>query len=168
MDNLGERGKFYEMQDGGPFEFFQFKTFFRVTPLAQIAVIAALYLLTTVGCYFEAGSTGKMYGYPVGVSMLFVPIYEELIFRGVLLKFFESLYGKLGAIALASVLFGLWHLKNIFWLDLQALGNQIAFTALVFGPIMAWITLRTRTLWPAVVLHYLNNFPIEPWLNHFK
>jgi len=156
------------MQCSEPFEFYQLKSIFRVTPLAQIVLIAALYVLTTIGCFFEAGLTGKMYGYPIGVSMLFVPIYEELIFRGVLLKFFESSYGKLGAIVLASSLFGLWHLKNIFWLDLTSLGNQIAYTTFVFGPIMAWITLKTRTLWPAVVLHYLNNFPLDPWINHFR
>ena len=156
------------MQDPRAFEFYQMKTFFRVGPLAQISLIACLYVLTTIGCYFEAGATGKLYGYPISVSMLFVPIYEELIFRGILLKVFENRYGALKAIVLTSVLFGLWHLKNIFWLDLQQLFKQIVFTTFVFGPLTAWLTLKARTLWPAVILHYINNFPFDAWINHFK
>lgn len=156
------------MQDRNSFEFFQLKELLRITPIVQITIITILYVLTTIGCYFEASTTGKMYGYPIGVSMLFVPIYEELIFRGILLKVFESRYGILKAIILTSTLFGLWHLKNIFWLDFSVLSHQIAFTALIFGPITAWITIKTRTLWPAVILHYLNNFPLDPWINHFR
>jgi hypothetical protein len=150
------------------FEFFQLKSTFRFTPFTQISLIVILYVLTTLGCYFEAGTTGKMYGYPIGVSMLFVPIYEELIFRGILLKVFETRYGVLRAILLSSILFGLWHLKNIFWLDSSALIRQIAFTTLIFAPITAWLTIKTRTLWPAVIIHYLNNFPLEPWLNYLR
>ena len=43
------------------------------------------------------------------------------------------------------------------------LSNQILYTALIFSPITAWITIKTRTVWPAVILHYLNNFPYEAW-----
>ena len=55
-----------------------------------------------------------MDGYAPSTSLLFVPIYEELLFRGVVLKYFESSYGWGRAILFTSALFGLWHLKNIF------------------------------------------------------
>ena len=150
------------------FEFFQFKNIFLMPPLGQIALITILYILTTIGCYFDYKMNGTMYGYPIGTSMLFVPIYEELIFRGIILKFFEKNYGKIFAIIITSILFGLWHLKNIFWIDTQSLTEQIAFATFIFGPLTAWLVIKYRTLWPAVILHYLNNFPIEAWIKHFQ
>jgi len=142
------------------FEFFQFKKFGKINPAVQITVIAALYVGTVLFYYKQFKLTGKMDGYTPGVSLLFVPIYEELIFRGVLLKFLEKYYGRVVAVAGSSVLFGLWHLKNIFWLSHPDLIHQILFTTAIFGPIMALLTLKTRSLWPAVILHYLNNFPL--------
>lgn len=61
------------------------------------------------------------------------------------------------AIALTSVLFALWHLKNIFFLPPGALLYQMAYTGLIVSPVLSYITLKTRTVWPAVILHYLNN-----------
>ncbi len=46
------------------------------------------------------------------------------------------------------------------------LTSQVLYTALIFGPITAAIALKTRTIWPGVILHYLNNLPTEfmpPW-----
>jgi membrane protease YdiL (CAAX protease family) len=57
----------------------------------------------------------------------------------------------------SSLLFGLVHLRNIYWLDAAAPAKNMAFTGLVLGPILAWVTLRLRTVWPAVILHYVNN-----------
>jgi membrane protease YdiL (CAAX protease family) len=150
------------------FEFFQFKKIFGIGQGIQIIAIACLFLLMTFGYYFSVQATGKMDGYSPGVSLLFVPIYEELIFRGLLLRFFEKHYGIICAIVFASVLFGLWHVKNIFWLQPDALTQQVLYTALFFSPITCWITYKTRSVWPAVMIHYLNNFPLDAWLNHFK
>ena len=122
----------------------------------------------TIGYYFQVKATGKMDGYAPGVTLLFVPLYEELIFRGLLLKFFEKHYGMVKGIVFVSALFGLWHLKNIFWLEPSALQSQIVFTALIFSPITCWVTLKTRSVWPAVVIHYLNNFPIQAWIESIK
>lgn len=150
-----------------PFEFLELKTILRIPPWGWIAIISLLFALTTIGHFLEVKAFGKMSGYTPNVSMLFVPIYEELLFRGVLLAAFIRLYGFLRAALLTSILFGLWHLKNIFWLDQSVLLEQIAYTGLFFGPIMAWVTWKTRSVWPAVVLHYLNNFesPIKGWLS---
>jgi hypothetical protein len=27
---------------------------------------------------------------------------------------------------------------------------------------------KTRSVWPAVIIHHLNNFPFDYWLNHFN
>lgn len=150
------------------FEFFQFQKIYFLSPGFQISFISLLYVITTLGYNFAVQSTGKMDGYSPGVSLLFVPIYEELIFRGVGLKYFEDHYGKIRAIIFTSILFGLWHLKNIFWLSPEQLQSQIIYTALVFSPITCLVTLKFRSLWPAVILHFLNNFPVEEWLRYMN
>lgn len=148
------------------FQFLEFRLVCGLGRTPQIFVIASLFTLMTFGYYFEVQTTGRMAGYSPGVSLLFVPIYEEIIFRGVFLKYFEKFYNWKIAILMVSLLFGLWHLKNIFWLDAYVLSKQIAYTALIFSPIMCLITIKTRTVWPAVALHFLNNFPYKAWLSH--
>lgn len=128
-----------------------------LTPGMQVAIVALLYVVTTLVGYLEYQSKGTMFGYPLSISILFVPIYEEIIFRGLILKEVESRMKWPMAITITSVLFGLWHLKNIFFLSPGHLAYQIAYTGLIVSPILSYITLKTRTVWPAVILHYLNN-----------
>ena len=61
------------------------------------------------------------------------------------------------AIAFSSLLFGLFHVRNVYWLEPWPLARTMLFTGLVAGPVFAWVTLRFRSLWPAVVLHSANN-----------
>ena len=150
------------------FEFFQLRKVLKISAEMQIAAIVFLYITMTIGHWFSVQKTGAMDGYPPSVSILFVPIYEELVFRGILLKFFEKNYGVIKALVVVSVLFGLWHIKNIFWLDLSQLFRQIAYTTFIFSPFACWITLKTRSVWPAVILHYINNFPLESWIQKIE
>lgn len=151
-----------------PFEYFQIRPISKVGVTPQILIIVLLYVLTTFGCYFQVKSTGKMYGYPIGVAMLFVPIYEEMIFRGILLRIFENLYKPLIAVVFVSFLFAIWHLKNIFWLNQSQLIGQMLFTGFIFSPVACWLTLRTKSIWPAVIVHYINNFPFDGWSDYLK
>lgn len=128
-----------------------------LSPVIQVTLVTLLYVLTTLVAYWEYRSKGTMFGYPLSISILFVPIYEEIIFRGLILKGAEKQMNWPMAILVTSVLFGLWHLKNIFFLSPGHLAYQIAYTTLIVSPILSYITLKTRTVWPAVILHYLNN-----------
>jgi membrane protease YdiL (CAAX protease family) len=143
------------------FEFFEFKRLGRLTQSYQISIIVFLYLVHLALAYIQFRQTGKVAGYSPSATLLFVPIYEEWIFRGIFLKFFEKHYGKFIAVGVTSILFGLWHLKNAFWISPDQLYGQIAYTALIFSPIVSMITLKCRSLWPAVMLHYVNNLPFE-------
>lgn len=128
-----------------------------LTPTLQIILIALLYVAMTIIAFGEYKSKGTMFGYPLSISILFVPIYEEIIFRGLILGEAEKHLSRSKAISLVSVLFALWHLKNIFWLPPMRLAYQMLYAGLIVSPILSYITLKTRTVWPAVILHYLNN-----------
>jgi membrane protease YdiL (CAAX protease family) len=143
-----------------PFELLQFRRFGRLTPALQMAMVAGLYVATTLAYARGVRLTGKMSGFVPDVWILFVPITEEILFRGIILGALEIAYGPLRAIVLSSLFFGLWHLKNTFWMTDYRLIHQMLYTTLIFGPVTAVLALRTRTIWLGVILHYLNNFPI--------
>jgi membrane protease YdiL (CAAX protease family) len=142
-----------------PFELLHFRRFGRIGPAVQMTIIAGLYVATTLLLARGVRLSGKMMGYAPDVWILFVPITEEILFRGLILGALEIAYGPLRAVAISSLFFGLWHLKNIFWLSEYNLIHQMLYTGLIFGPITAVLALKTRTIWPGVILHYVNNFP---------
>lgn len=86
---------------------------------------------------------------PLAVTVVLAPIYEEWIFRGWVLR-------KLGII-MSSVLFGMWHLKNLFYFEVGDVVYQMVWAGLVLGPVFGYVAMRTKSIWPGVVLHYLNN-----------
>jgi membrane protease YdiL (CAAX protease family) len=144
-----------------PFELLHFRRFGPVGPALQMTVVVALYVATTLLLARDFRLTGKMMGYGPDVWILFVPITEEVLFRGLILGALEIAYGPVRAVVISSLLFGLWHLKNIFWLTDYHLLHQMLYTGLIFGPVTAVLALRTRTIWPGVILHYLNNLAVN-------
>ena len=88
----------------------------------------------------------------VGLAFLVVmialtpAICEELMFRGYVQRQFERRLGAAWSVALTGVLFGLYHLRLTQALPLIALGVYLAY-----------VTWRTGSLWPAVLLHLAYN-----------
>lgn len=145
-------------------ELFTPKNIWKVSPLAQIIAVVLLYVLTIFWYKYEVGMTGVVAGiYPMSQHLFFVPIYEEIIFRGIFLGYFLKIYKPFVAIVFVSLLFGIWHLKNIIFHDPI---YQMLLTGLVLSPILCFVTLRTRSIWPAVILHYCWNLFI-PITNYF-
>jgi uncharacterized protein len=144
-----------------PFELLRFRKLGPVGPAWQMTIVAALYIATTLLAARSVQLTGKFLGYDPSVWILFVPITEEILFRGFILGALEIAYGPVRAVVISSLFFGLWHLKNIFWLTDYQLIHQMLYTGLIFGPVTALLALKTRTIWPGVILHYLNNLLVE-------
>lgn len=70
---------------------------------------------------------------------------EEFAFRGVILGLLKP-YGNSIAVVISAVLFGLMH------------GNLIQMPfAFVGGLALGYATVRTGSMWPAVIAHFLNN-----------
>ena len=126
-----------------------------ITPEVQVSVIVIFFLLQSYQTWYihEIG----LWPYPAEWTQVLAPIFEEVLFRGVILGLCLQRYTVRTAIIISSVLFGLWHFKNIVYTgpDLS-LYQQMIYTT-IFGLLLAWITVRLQSLWPAVLLHYANN-----------
>jgi membrane protease YdiL (CAAX protease family) len=95
---------------------------------------------------------------PLGLRLVLVlvvatlgPFVEELLFRGVLLSALMQRCRAGWAIAGCSLLFGLVHLPGLDW-HWFALPDLILLAAL-----LAWLRLRSASIWPAVLAHSCNN-----------
>lgn len=74
------------------------------------------------------------------------PLFEEWLFRGILLNGFLRLYTPAKAIVWSAVLFGVIHLNP--WQGLPAV---------VLGALFGWLTYRSGSILPAILLHALAN-----------
>lgn len=74
-------------------------------------------------------------------------ICEEAFFRGYIQRQAERTFsGPMAAVLFSGIVFGLYHLRLTQALPLSVLGIYLA-----------WITWRSRSLWPAVLVHFANN-----------
>jgi len=81
--------------------------------------------------------------------VLGAPFTEEILMRGLILGGFTLRYGPRKAILYSALLFGITHMN--VW---QFPG------AVLIGLLVGWLTLRTGSLWPAVLAHLLNNLTV--------
>lgn len=143
-------------------EIYNLKTIGIFTPLLQLILIAILLLIAVVTQHKEYKKTGKTYGrYPFRVSTFLSSVYEEIIFRGLILIGLFPLIGSVAAVAISSILFGLWHVKNYKWQTRSQTLYQVFYTGVIFGPIAAIVTLWTGTIWIAVIIHYIHNILVD-------
>jgi membrane protease YdiL (CAAX protease family) len=123
--------------------------------LAALLATSALntLLLSTLG----HGSASPTFFLPIAVEgntelavkiilLAVIPAFvEELLFRGVILSALSP-YCKGVALVISAVLFGLMH-QNV---------GQLLF-AMLSGLVLGALYLHSRSLWPCVLLHFLNN-----------
>jgi membrane protease YdiL (CAAX protease family) len=127
-------------------------------PLMQIFVICLIFVAIVIVQYKVYKKIGTFsHNYPPHTLTLFAPIYEEVIFRGILLSGLIYMYGIVPAIIITSILFGIWHIRSIFFMSVNKTIVQMLYTGLILGPIFALITIYTGSIWLAVILHFLNN-----------
>lgn len=94
------------------------------------------------------------------VFVIFVGIFEEVLFRGIVLHGLERRMNVIFALLLSSFLFGAMHYVN--WIGGQSLSATHAqvLHAGLSGILYGAITLRCRSLWPAVFIHALWDFTV--------
>ena len=131
------------------------------------ATIFAIVFGLASGCvaYFTGQSNISIQMLPLGALLVLFynnAFLEEFYHRGVIQSLFERAIGQRKAILWGGILFGLTHIT----LDLSALleteGFIAVFSALVLQTMAGWmfgiIYVKTRSLWPGIVCHYLANW----------
>ena len=71
---------------------------------------------------------------------------EEFVNRGLFLNVLRNSFGVPLTIVLAGIGFGLFH-QHV---------SQVFYTALM-GALLAYLVLTTKSIWPAVIVHFTNN-----------
>lgn len=82
----------------------------------------------------------------IGIIALWGPFAEEILFRGFILA---GLVSWLGGFRAAIVSAGLFALAHVFIYSLIPI--------FIIGLILAWLYLRTRSLWPPIIAHSIWN-----------
>ena len=82
------------------------------------------------------------------LAILLAPLFEEILFRGMLQSVFTVHFGSWAGIFMTAVVFGGMHLAEP--LSVPPL--------IVLGLGAGWLREASGSLWPAVFLHVLNNF----------
>jgi membrane protease YdiL (CAAX protease family) len=83
------------------------------------------------------------------VLVIVVPLTEELLFRGIILNRWRSLFGPRAGVWLTAIAFALLH--------------GAFFPSLVFAVLLGHLYLRSRELWAAIGAHALNNAIAIVW-----
>ena len=84
-------------------------------------------------------------------------IFEEVVWRGVILAVFLRVYDQRKAILFSAVCFGLWHILSVLdgyppvWT-----AGQIVWAAIA-GLFYGYVTIKSGSLLPAMIVHYLGN-----------
>ena len=118
--------------------------------------------VTALVATFWIGFAGLADGRPLTPSLgsiallsVLIGLFEELLFRGVLLHGLRSRLSAGWAVVAAAAIFGLFHAVN------AVIGQDIGLTAIQMagatglGLFFGAVTVQARSLWPAIALHAL-------------
>lgn len=83
----------------------------------------------------------------VFVSALLPAICEELLFRGVILNGLRTRFNDIASVFLSATMFALMH-QNL---------QQLVYP-FILGSVMGWMALRTGSIVPSIIVHFINNF----------
>ena len=95
---------------------------------------------------------------PLILMLIFVgtaicpPFFEELIFRGYILDSLRRIYPDIMAITISAIFFGFWHYFIFDPLNFFQVGSTM-----IGGFLYAWLRLRTGSIWPCIVCHFIWN-----------
>ncbi|MGE7859746.1 CPBP family intramembrane metalloprotease [Bacillus cereus] len=135
---------------------FSFRTIFASAIMTMLFGLGMLLLIvmvfsllptdTSLGDTNEIVKTQSMWFVLMkAITLSFIaPICEEILFRGFILSRFTYKFGIKKAVIFSSICFGVLHLNNVF-------GTTI------FGIISCLMYLKTKSLFPSIIAHMVNN-----------
>jgi len=83
-------------------------------------------------------------------------IFEEVVWRGVILAAFLRVYDQRKAILFSALCFGLWHILSILDGNPVWTAGQVVWAAII-GLFYGYVTIKSGSLLPAMIVHYLGN-----------
>lgn len=96
---------------------------------------------------------GMFSGVPLPLALLLFAVMpaitEEVAFRGFILSGLQGSHKVGSAVVISAVLFGLLHVLISL--------NQQFFNATILGLVLGWLAIKSRSLYPGVVMHATNN-----------
>ena len=132
-----------------------------IIPLGMISVGGVL--LVSTGIYLIYSTIIQIIGltipapdftFPSSMSMQVIyilyicilgPLLEEIIFRGIVLKSMKK-HGEFTAVIFTSIIFAMFHLNLVQFM-----------TPLLLGILLAFVTVKTDSIVPAIIIHMFNN-----------
>lgn len=88
-------------------------------------------------------------------------VFEEVAFRGIALTVFLSKYSERKSIIFSSIGFSLMHLLNLTnGRELEWVLGQLVWS-FILGLFYGYVFVRTKSLWPSMIIHYLSNLTIS-------
>lgn len=89
---------------------------------------------------------------------------EEIGWRGLFVPELAKINSFTKTALISGIVWAAWHMPGIFLLDLNDSGTPALYAAACFAVLLtaisfpfAWLTLKSRSLWPAVLLHASHN-----------
>jgi len=79
-------------------------------------------------------------------GVIVAPLVEEIFFRGFLFQGFRQRYGWIAALLLSSGIFAASHLDPVSFIP-----------TFILGAVLGYVYHRSNSLWPGIILHFLNN-----------
>lgn len=124
--------------------------------IAVISIVGALGLINTN----QAQQIG--FDKAQGINLIFAflslvvlpPLAEELLFRGYLFQKLQNHTTIIVATAVTSVLFSIAHLE---FGSGNSLNWAAALDTFILSAVLCYVTVRTKSLWPAIIIHAVKN-----------
>lgn len=113
---------------------------------------------------FSFPSTDRI-GFFIFINSIVPALWEEIVFRGVILVLLLKKYEPKFAVLIDGILFGCFHFINLaYGADFFSTVGQVAFTTF-FGITLAYLFTKTKSLTPCIIAHYVNN-AFQPLVSH--
>lgn len=114
---------------------------------------------------FKVDISNRSLSFALALSLLAGSIVEEILFRGIIFttlrrKWQSTLLGLHKAALVSACFFGMIHLLNIGTRSFPLVMAQ-SLVVILPGYVYALITFYSKSLWPAIFLHWLTNLAVN-------
>ncbi|MBR0236292.1 MAG: CPBP family intramembrane metalloprotease [Clostridia bacterium] len=129
-------------------------------PCLIVALNNLPYVALMRGDAMITGAPAEIYFFIL--ECIFVALFEEVAFRGVLYLTLQkgrtTRRGLFFSVIVSSVVFGLFHLINLFYgASIGQTALQVGYSFLV-GCMCAFVLIKTGSIWYCVIIHAIYNF----------